>query len=72
MDSLREQIAEILESNPHTQHTMETIRPCSFCYKQADKIIALLPTTKSYKEEYKPSTSKETVNINEWLEENKP
>ena len=38
----------------------------------ADEIIALFPTSKSYPNEYKPSTSKETVNINNWLEENKP
>ena len=41
------------------------------CLEIEKEIIALFPTSKSYPNEYKPSTSKETVNINDWLEENK-
>jgi len=39
MKTLREKIAKILEANSHTQHTMEAIRPCSFCFKKADQIL---------------------------------
>ena len=44
--------------------------------RQADKILALFPTSKSYPQEYKMygyenTNDQSTVNIDKWLEENK-
>ena len=62
--TIREQLMDY--SYEHMYQTWTTDDHIKLC-----ELLEQLPTSKSYPQEYKPSTSKETVNINDWLEENK-